>query len=259
MTGCATSLAAEYFISQNESWPGTDHDSMLVVIPARDEAATIGRVVEALVASGWPHVFVIDDHSVDGTGDIARHAGATVARPILPLGAWGGMQLGLRHALEHGYAAAITMDADGQHEVQEIPALLAGSLSADVVIGAHVERASWMRQLAWRWFRTLAGFELRDLTSGFRFYNRHAIRILADSEATLLDYQDVGVLLLLRKSGMHMVEVPVSMNTRQVGRSRIFYSWFSVAWYMVTTTVLCLAKWRVQPMPRASTPPTPAL
>jgi len=138
------------------------------------------------------------------------------------------------------------MDADGQHEVREIPALLNGGVSADVVIGAHVERASWMRQLAWRWFRAIAGFELRDLTSGFRLYNRKAIEVLADSEATLLDYQDIGVLLLLRKAGLTMVEVPVSMNLRQVGRSRIFYSWFSVAKYMISTTLLCLAKWRVQ-------------
>jgi glycosyltransferase involved in cell wall biosynthesis len=259
MTGCASNLAVEYFISQNESPPGEDQDSVLVVIPARDEAATIGQVVRALIAAGWQHVFVIDDHSTDDTGDIACHAGATVARPVLPLGAWGAMQLGLRHALEHGYASAITMDADGQHEVQEIPTLLVGGLCADVVIGAHVERASWMRQLAWSWFRAIAGFELRDLTSGFRLYNREAIRVLADGEATLLDYQDVGVLLLLRKSGMHMVEVPVSMNTRQVGRSRIFYSWFSVIRYMVSTTLLCLAKWRVQPKVRSGSTPSTVL
>jgi len=243
MTGCAASLAAEYFISQNESPPATDQSAMLVVIPARDEVATIGQVVSALLAAGWPHVFVIDDHSTDGTGNAARSAGAIVARPMLPLGAWGGMQLGLRYALDHGFASVITMDADGQHEVQEIPALLAGSKGADVVIGAHVQRASWMRQLAWHWFRLIAGFELRDLTSGFRLYNRRAIKTLAAGEATLLDYQDVGVLLLLRKAGMRIVEVPVSMNTRQVGRSRIFYSWFSVARYMITTTLLCLARW----------------
>jgi hypothetical protein len=153
------------------------------------------------------------------------------------------MQLGVRHAWAQGCKAVITMDADGQHEVQEIPKLIAGSANADVVIGAHPERASRLRHLAWRWFRAIAGFELRDLTSGFRYYNRPAIEILADSEATLIDYQDVGVLLLLRAAGLHIVDVPVSMNARQVGKSRIFHSWFSVARYMVTTTLLCLARW----------------
>lgn len=253
---CARAIAAQYRMAQNNpaSLPlSAEHSSILIVIPARDEAATIGQVVSTLIASGWQHIFVIDDHSTDDTGNIARHAGATVARPVLPLGAWGGMQLGVRHALARGYRAVITMDADGQHEVQEIPSLLAGSAHADVVIGAHPERASRLRRIAWRWFRAIAGFELRDITSGFRYYSRPAIEIIAADEATLLDYQDVGVLLLLRKAGLHIVEVPVNMNLRQIGKSRIFYSWFSVARYLITTTLLCLARWRVSP----NTPPRP--
>lgn len=242
---CARAITAQYRMSQIEPTLQPNHASILIVIPARDEATTIGEVVAALIASGWHHIFVIDDHSTDDTGNIARRAGASVARPVLPLGAWGGMQLGIRHALSQGFQSVITMDADGQHEVQEIPRLIAGAVTADVVIGAHTERASRLRQIAWHWFRTIAGFELRDLTSGFRFYNRAAIEILAADEATLLDYQDVGVLLLLRKAGLRLIEVPVSMNTRQVGKSRIFYSWFSVARYMFTTTLLCLARWNV--------------
>ncbi|MEN9493440.1 MAG: hypothetical protein RJA63_3889, partial [Pseudomonadota bacterium] len=131
------------------------------------------------------------------------------------------------------------------------------STQADVVIGAHVERASRLRQFAWSWFRTITGVELRDLTSGFRWYNRRAIELLAAHEATLLDYQDIGVLLLLRKAGLRMVEIPVSMNTRQAGKSRIFYSWFSVARYMITTTLLCLARWQVSrngPSPKGNPP-----
>lgn len=255
MSACAQSLTAQYRMALNNPAPAAQpprsaSPSVLIVIPARDEAATIGQVVSALIAAGWQHIFVIDDHSTDDTGVIARRAGATVARPVLPLGAWGGMQLGVRHAWAQGFEAVITMDADGQHEVAEIPLLIAGSAQADVVIGAHPQRASVMRQLAWRWFRAIAGFELRDLTSGFRYYQRPAIEILASDEATLLDYQDVGVLLLLRKASMRMIEVPVSMNTRQVGKSRIFYSWFSVGRYMVTTTLLCLARWQASPRPK---------
>jgi len=240
---CTQSISAQYRYAQTQPLPAGGQRPLLIVIPAKDEVETIGAVIRALVEKGFHHVFVIDDHSIDGTGDIARAAGATVARPVLPLGAWGGMQLGIRYAVSHGHEAVITMDADGQHEVAEIPVLLAAAGQADVVIGAHPARASALRQLAWRWFRMIAGFELRDLTSGFRYYNQDAINILAQDEATLIDYQDVGVLLLLRKAGLRLVEVPVSMNTRQVGRSRIFNSWFSVLRYMVTTTLLCLARW----------------
>ncbi len=245
MPACAQMLNRQYKLAQ--AMPLAEPDKpLLIVIPARDEAPTIGQVVSSLSAQGYKHVLVIDDHSSDGTGQIARLAGARVARPVLPLGAWGGMQLGIRYALAHGYQAVITMDADGQHEVGEIPALLNGTKQADVVIGAFPQRVSPARRLAWQWFRMIAGFELHDLTSGFRYYSHRALVILAGEEASLIDYQDVGVLLLLRRAGMRIQEVPVTMNPRQVGESKIFHSWLSVLRYLVTTTLLCLARWRVQ-------------
>ena len=83
---------------------------------------------------------------------------------------------------------------------------------------------------------------MRDLTSGFRYYSVAAMRILASSEATLLDYQDLGTLLMLRRAGLRIAEVPVSMNLRLAGRSRIFHSWPSVGRYMAVTTLMCLAR-----------------
>ena len=229
----------------------------LIVIPARDEASTIGAVVQGLRAAGWHEVLVINDHSRDATAEIARGAGARVLEPTLPLGAWGGMQAGIRYALRQGYRYAITMDADGQHEVAEIPALLAAATQADLVVGAYPERASRLRQWAWHWFRHLAGFELRDLTSGFRLYNRAAMQVLASREASLLDYQDLGALLLIRRCGLHIAEVPVSMNLRSAGKSRIFHSWLSVAKYMAATTLLCLARWEPPGVRRKAPPPRP--
>jgi glycosyltransferase involved in cell wall biosynthesis len=231
-----------------------EKSDVLVVIPAKDEAATIAQVVADVRAAGWRHVLVVDDHSSDETGALARGAGAQVARPVLPLGAWGGMQLGIRQALAQGFHAVITMDADGQHEVQELPALLARADQADVVIGAHPQRVSRLRKLAWRWFKAISGFEFQDLTSGFRYYNRQAMQVLAGSEATLLDYQDVGVLMLLRHAQLRITEVPVHMNTRLSGHSRIFYSWFSVLRYMAVTTLLCLASWNAHPKKPVSPP-----
>lgn len=218
-------------------------DRILMVIPARDESATIAAVVQSLRQRGWHHVLVVDDHSHDDTAAQARAAGAQVLQPVLPLGAWGAMQLGIRLAVQQGYLAVITMDADGQHEPQEIPLLLAEAGEADVVIGAHPQRVSRLRKLAWQWFRALSGFALEDLTSGFRYYNHRAMNLLASPEATLIDYQDVGVLLLIRRAGLRIREVPVQMNARQNGRSRIFYSWGSVMRYMLTTTLLCMARW----------------
>lgn len=240
---CASQVTYQYSIAAHDGVvPAPDKD-VLIVIPARDEAATIGGMLANLHSAGWLHVLVIDDQSSDGTGDIARAAGGHVLQPVLAVGAWGGMQAGIRYGLKHGYRSVITMDADGQHEVAELSTLLKARLSSDIVIGAFPERASKLRKLAWHWFRQLAGFDLRDLTSGFRLYNYDAMTVLASGEASLLDYQDVGALLLVRRAGLKIVEVPVTMNMRSVGSSRIFNSWLSVAKYMTVTTLLCLARW----------------
>lgn len=220
----------------------------LVVIPALNEAESIGRVVTEILAIGVADVLVVDDHSTDSTAAIAVRAGAKVVRAPLPQGAWGAMQTGIRYALRQGYSGVITMDADGQHEPAYIPQLMAAGEVNDVVIGAFPERGSRLRRFAWSYFRMLTGFGYEDLTSGLRFYNGRACELLAGDEATLLDYQDVGVLLLLHKAGLTIQEIPVSMNLRQNGASRIFSSWWTVARYMFETTLLCLSRWNTKPI-----------
>lgn len=239
----AHSINALYPVERPRNGAANGAKRTLIVIPARNEAASIGSVISDLHRAGWQDILVVNDQSTDNTASLARSLGATVLSPVLRLGAWGAMQTGIRYAYRHGFASVITMDADGQHEVAAIPALLAAGQQADIVIGACPARGSLARHMAWAWFRRIAGFSLSDLTSGFRFYSRGAIETLAGEEATLLDYQDVGVLLLLRRQGFRIDEVPVDMNLRQTGKSRIFYSWFAVAFYMAETTLLCLARW----------------
>lgn len=225
--------------------------SFLALIPAHNEAATVGTVVGQVRRLWRCPVVVIDDCSTDGTAQVARAAGAIVLPLTLQLGAWGAMQTGLRYALRHGFRVAVTLDADGQHEPAGIGDLLqpldAGQ--ADVAIGAFPERASRARRLAWRYFRLLTGLKLEDITSGFRAYNHAALAALAAPEASLLDYQDVGVLLILRRQGLRTVEVPVPMQTRAVGASRVFRSWWIVGAYMLQTSLLCLARVGYNPQP----------
>ena len=90
-----------------------------------------------------------------------------------------------------------------------------------------------------------SGLSLEDVTSGFRVYNRRAIRELARRRATLLDYQDIGVLLLLQSRGLKIVDVEVAMQPRRNGRSRVFHSWLMVTYYMCQTLLLGLTKRRL--------------
>lgn len=216
----------------------------IVVIPAHNESEDIAFVIaEIQKYSNFP-VVVIDDASTDDTIAIAREAGAVVVPLAVQLGAWGATQAGLRHALKYGYDYAITMDADGQHLAESFATLLKPIINkeADVTIGSCTKRGSRMRKIAWKLMKKASGLRLADLTSGFRVYDKRAIRRLASWQATLLEYQDVGVLVMLQASGLRIKDVEVKMLPRMHGISRIFYSWTSVFYYMSYTLLLSFTK-----------------
>lgn len=215
--------------------------TLAVLIPAWNEDATVGDVVQRIREVGLFDVIVIDDASTDQTAARAAAAGARVLSLAVNLGAWGATQTGIRFALEKGYSQVITMDADGQHLPSTIPDLLVpiGDGYADMVIGSCPGRGSQARKMAWRFFRGMTGLEIEDLTSGFRAYSLPAMEILASKKATLLEYQDIGVLLLLINSGMRILEMQVPMRPRLSGSSKIFSSWFKVAEYLLLNLILC--------------------
>ena len=221
----------------------SSYESCIILIPAKNEVNTVGQVVTEIKNRYAISVVVIDDASTDKTAEVARQAGAHVLSLPFSLGAWGAIQTGLRYTLKEGFHVAITMDADGQHETESIPHLLAPLIQGqcDVVIGAYPQRGSVLRKLAWSFFRMLSGIFLEDLTSGLRAYNRQAIALLSSKSATLLEYQDLGVLLLLHKAKLHVQEIPTLMYPRISGHSRIFNTWWSVSKYMLYTAILCLA------------------
>ena len=217
---------------------------LLAVIPAYNEAATVEAVVRGVISTLACDVLVVSDASDDDTAALARAAGAQVIELAWRLGAWGATQTGMRYAWRKRYARVLTLDADGQHHPQELPRLLAGQQRshADVTIGTCTQRLSIAKRMAWRYFRLLTGIGVQDFTSGLRVYSRRAVRVLASPEASLLDYQDLGVLMLLRKKGLSLHEMPTLMSPRCTGGSRVFSSWLMVARYMMHTTVLCFAQ-----------------
>lgn len=216
----------------------------LVVIPARNEAATVASVITGVRKALDCNVLVVNDGSTDNTVGLARAAGAVVLDLPFSLGAWGAAQTGIRYAARNGYRYVITLDADGQHHPEELPALFEAHQcsKANVIIGTFAERLSTAKRLAWRYFRLLTGLKVHDFTSGLRVYDEHAICVLAAREASLLDYQDIGVLMLLCKKGFVIEEVPTVMSPRRNGGSRVFASWLLVTRYMISTTILAIAQ-----------------
>lgn len=215
----------------------------VAVIPALNEEATIGMVVEAVLGQGFPAI-VVNDASRDRTSAAARRAGATVLDLPCRLGAWGATQAGMRLGLRLGHRLIVTLDGDGQHEAADIRTLVApvADGAADIAIGSCPARGDAARQAAWRLFRVLSGLEVGDLTSGFRAYSQKAARAMLGPEATLADYQDLGLLLLARRRAIRLREVPVRMRPRVQGESHIFSSWPKVARYMAYTLAIACTK-----------------
>ncbi len=215
----------------------------LIVIPAFNEAENLKHLIPQLLDKVSHDVIVVNDASTDQTAEVVADFGLKCLTLPLQLGAWGATQTGIRYAEKSGFGQVITMDADGQHLPQEVNSLmdLYENTQTNVVIGTFPSRLSYLKKLAWNFFKLLTHIKIEDLTSGFRLYDKKAIKVLSSRQASMLDYQDVGVLLLLLGAGLTIKEVPVKMHDRSDGKSRVFSSWLVVLKYMVQTTTLCIA------------------
>jgi len=200
------------------------------IVPAYNEEGSVGAVVRELLARGDVDVVVIDDGSEDGTGDAAAAAGARVVRLSCNLGIGGAVQAGFRFARDGGHEVAVQVDGDGQHVPAEIDRLLvplrAGE--ADLVLGSRYVgepsyHASRARRAGMRVFSAvvsaLTGQRLRDTTSGFRAASRGVIEYCAEHYPA--DYPEVEALVLLRRAGFRVTEVPCAFRERCRGRSSI--------------------------------------
>jgi len=204
---------------------------VLVIVPARNEAANIDDVIADLRAHAGPcDILVVDDHSTDDTAARARSLGVHVVRLPYNLGIGGAVQTGFRYARRMGYRHALQFDGDGQHAADQIDELLTPLRSglADVAIGSRFLaaggfRGTGMRRVGMRMFqwlsRATSGIRITDTTSGFRAYRAPAIRFLVDRYPS--DYPEVESITHLARAGFRIVEVPARMRERQAGTSSI--------------------------------------
>jgi glycosyltransferase involved in cell wall biosynthesis len=213
----------------------------LAIVPALNEADSIADVVGELhrYAPDFD-VLVVDDGSIDGTGDRAEEAGAEVIRHVFRLGIGGAVQTGFKHARRFDYDVAVQVDGDGQHDPSYLPAMLERLHTegeADMVCGTRfLGEAGYdvplARRAGMRVFRlllsTIVGQRVTDPTSGFRMTNRRGIELFARDYPH--DYPEVEAILMLHAHKLQLHEVPVQMRQRASGRSSI--GRVSSAYYM---------------------------
>lgn len=200
----------------------------LVVVPAWNEARNVGNTVrEILDHHDGYDILVVDDGSTDDTAQVARAAGARVV--ILPfnMGVGGAMRTGFTYAQRHGYDQAIQVDADGQHNPRDIPAVLGGLEDADISIGARfADVGDYETRGPRRWamvflasvLSRVANTRLTDVTSGFRAANRRAIDQYVRYYPAEYLGDTVDSLVNAVHSGLTVTQVPVAMRPRAYGK-----------------------------------------
>lgn len=200
------------------------HPSVSVIIPACNEAETIGAVVSSIRALHPDfEIIVIDDGSQDETSSAALAAGAKVYAHPYNIGNGAAVKSGIRVA-EGEFL--VMMDADGQHNPAEIKKLLAELPEYDMVVGArnHSGQASLGRALGNRiysWFASyVAKFPIQDLTSGFRAIKADLAKSFLYLLPNTYSYPTTITLGVLR-SGRTLTYVPIEVNARKRGSSQI--------------------------------------
>jgi glycosyltransferase involved in cell wall biosynthesis len=191
-----------------------------VIIPSYNEQGRIGRTVEG-ARKYCRRVVVVDDGSRDSTAEEAEKAGALVIRHEMNKGKGVALQTGFDHAMEKKFDFVITMDADGQHDPDDIPTFLEACRTTDfpVLTGNRMDRAGsmpWMRRMTNRFMSWLLsrkiGQRVADTQSGFRLYRSEVLPWLRAESARFAAESEV--LLNLAARNVRIGAVPIKVIYR---------------------------------------------
>jgi glycosyltransferase involved in cell wall biosynthesis len=197
---------------------------------ALNEAESITDVLADLPSSVTGlslQAVVVDDGSVDETAALAEEAGAIVVRHPRNLGQGEGLRTGFAAARELGAEVVVTMDADGQHDPAQLPALVGPVVAgeADYVQGSRFlgeyDDAGGVRHAGIRFFTALinllAGTHITDCTNGYR-----ALRVRDLARMRLVEdrFSASEIIIEAATAGLRMREVPVHIRSRHAGTSR---------------------------------------
>ncbi|MGK5556268.1 polyprenol monophosphomannose synthase [Actinomadura kijaniata] len=211
---------------------------VLVIIPTYNERDNVEKIV-GRVRAAVPavDVLVVDDNSPDGTGELADAMAAAdpqvkVMHRTAKDGLGAAYIAGFRRALEQGYDVMVEMDADGSHQPEELPRLLAALQDADLVIGARYvpggKTENWplSRQLISRggntYVRLMLGTPLRDATAGYRAFRAATLEKIGLDGVNSRGYCfQIDLARRALRQGLRVVEVPVTFVERVHGTSKM--------------------------------------
>jgi dolichol-phosphate mannosyltransferase len=201
----------------------------------RDNLAPLVREINAQVPTA--DVLVIDDNSPDGTGQVADWLAAADPRVHVlhrpgKLGLGTAILAAMHHAIGHGYALLVNMDADFSHHPRYLPALLAGMRRYDVMVGSRYVRGggavNWplSRRLMSRGVNTVVRLLMRipvhDTSGAYRCYNVARLRRTDLTNLLSRGYSfQQEVLYRCRRAGSRIGETPILFENRRAGASKV--------------------------------------
>ena len=221
----------------------TDPRHICAVIPTYNNGGTVADVVRGVLRQGLP-VLVVDDGSTDGTADKLAGLDIQILRHPVNRGKGRALKTGLEAARKLGYRFALTIDADGQHDPADIPALVAAAGERTLVVGSRNIAAEGMssgstfaNRFSNFWFTVQTGRKLPDTQTGYRVYpleDLPSLRLLTsryEAELTLLVFS--------AWKNLRLVPVPVRVYypADRVSHFRPFADFFRIS---VLNTILCV-------------------
>ena len=234
---------------------------LLIIIPAYNEEKNITAVLEKLERpeiADIADILVMDDASSDATRRLVKERGHTVVTHVFNLGYGSGLQLGYKYAVANNYKYVIQMDADGQHDVCNVPKLYEElkrpgpeGLCPDIVLGSRFLKDSapfpvgWAKRFAYALFRRLirmgTGRWIMDPTTGLQGLSRRAFQFYSVYNRFDDRYPDANMLMQMLLLGFRVEEIPAVMHTRTEGVS--MHSGLKPVFYMFRMMFSLIAVW----------------
>jgi hypothetical protein len=206
-------------------------NDVLVKLAAFNESENIREVLGEMPEG--VDVLVIDDGSTDNTGEVAQEYGAMVIRHSINLGQGSADISGFMYALDEGYEIVIEMDADGQHDPQDITHFVEAmrESDADVITGSRVlgstdKNYSQLRSFFLPYYtkllNSLTGYNLTDSMCGFKAFRMSTVRKDREIFDEVIESQYLASELYIRLSHREykITEIPIHIGARGAGMSR---------------------------------------
>jgi dolichol-phosphate mannosyltransferase len=208
--------------------------SVWVILPTYNEAENLEAVVGGIRAAlPEANVLVVDDNSLDGTGEIADRVADDVLHRPGKQGLGRAYTAGFARALGHGAGYVVEMDADLSHDPADLPRLIEPARrGADLVLGSRyvhgggVENWNLQRRAislaGCEYARRVLGLQIRDLTGGFKCFRAATLERIGARTATAQGYAfQVELTWRALSLGLRIVEVPIRFRERRLGESKM--------------------------------------